>query len=292
MKSAIAIGCLLLSVSSARAQFEFVEQARSVSAGARIDINDVHESDAETRSAMDFGLFDETVTASVQGGARTARATAWQYSNLTASEIIARGGPRDVLAEGADTNTRSAGAGSETRVLFRLDAPAFLQLHAEILDPPTYDNQGSLWASGDVSFSLTGPGLEIVRPPHSGVEFPPGIPAPMPEIFDQTHAVGPGDYLLDVSATYNFIRDLTYAEVYYDVRLVAVPIPEPNVLAPVLLALVILFALRCLCGRPLPIRTPNGPGTTPSIRLSTRVRPGCKTGGFQPFWKEAIPYLG
>ena len=250
MSAAIAIGCVLLAVSAAQGQFEFLEQVRTVRASATIDLEDyplpgeeVHLEDIETRTAPDFGLFDETVMASVREGVWSGRATAWQHSNLTPTEIIARGGPRDVLAEGFDTSTRSAAAASTTRVTFRLDAPAFLHLHAEILDPPSYDFQGDLLASGDVSFSLTGPNLEVVRAPRSGIVVLPEIPPIMTETIDETHAVGPGDYLLNVSATYGF-RDSTYVDVYYDVQLSASPIPEPNALALALLSLGSLFILR------------------------------------------------
>ena len=103
MKRAIAITCTLLAVSSARGQFQFLSQERS--AGARASLyradyplpgENLDLVEQVTRSASDFGPFDETVMVDIPGTPWVARATAWQQSDLSATQIIAHGGPRDV----------------------------------------------------------------------------------------------------------------------------------------------------------------------------------------------------
>ena len=159
--------------------------------------------------------------ASVRDGVWSGSATAWQYSNLTANEIIARGGPRAVSASGFPETTRSAGAGSTTRVEFRLAVPTLLHLenHAEILDPPDYEVLGDIFDSGDVSFSLSGPNLAIILPPTSGTEME--LPTNLLTVIDETRWLEAGDYLLDVWAVHQLRGDTSLFDVYYDVRLTA-----------------------------------------------------------------------
>ena len=92
-----------------------------------------------------------------------------------------------------------------------------------------------LLESGDVSFSLTGPNLSIIVPPTTGTVFD-NIPPPMPNVIDEVHLVGTGDYLLDVFAEYGGRG--AWTDVYYDVRITTTPIPEPDSLALLLFALV------------------------------------------------------
>jgi hypothetical protein len=105
MKSAIAIGCLLLAVSSASAQIVYLEQERSITARAELSRTDYplpgqdyHRVEEQALTAMNFGLFDETVMVSLHESGADADATAWQHSTLSPDEILARGGPRNVTA--------------------------------------------------------------------------------------------------------------------------------------------------------------------------------------------------
>jgi hypothetical protein len=248
MKATIALGCLLLVVSSARGQFVMLEQMRSVSARAELSRTndpprdgDFHLLDEPTRAASGFDPFDETVTAhvSVPSAGLEARATAWQRSTLSANEIVAAGGPQNVFSCCFGVN-HSASAGSTTRVVFRLDTPTFLNVHAEILDLDDYRPLATLYTSGNVDFSLTGPNLAIVHEAKTGLFVGEPLPAVVPIVIDETHLVEPGVYELDVIADYVFAGDRTLSAGYYDVRLSATPIPEPDSLA--LLVLVSLFA--------------------------------------------------
>jgi hypothetical protein len=195
-------------------------------------------------ASSSFEPFDETVTANVEVPSEgwTAHGTALQQSTLSAMEIVASGAPRDVNSCCGDFSVdHSASARSSTRVLFRLESPTFIAVRAEILDLGDYRPLATLYTSGDVRFSLMGPGLAILHEPNQGLSVGDPLPAIAPIIIDETHLVGPGDYELDVWASYHydFRADRTLAAGYYDVRLVATPIPEPDSL--VLLVLISLF---------------------------------------------------
>jgi hypothetical protein len=188
---------------------------------------------------MDFGLFDETVMVSLHESGADADAAAWQQSNLSSKQILARGGPREVAACCQFAVDISAGGSSTTRVTFRFDSPMFLNIHAEILDLDDYRPLATLYTSGNVDFSLTGPNLAIVHEAKTGMIVGEPLPAVVPIVIEQTWLVDAGIYELDVLADYAFRGDRTLAAGYYDVRLTATPIPEPCTVALLILALVV-----------------------------------------------------
>jgi hypothetical protein len=257
MKSMIAIGCLLLAVSSARAQFIFLNQQRSVSARAELRRNDhplpennYHLIDNPIRTAPDFGPFNESVTADLRRDGMEAHASAWQESNLSAMQIVARGGPRDVGAFLHDPANNFSHSRSDAQIAFRLDSPTYVHIFGEIFDPPSFYFSGALYRHGDISLSITGPQLSVIHAPNGFVSDPESIDVGMPAIIDETTWLPAGDYQLDISGVDGSGGDTTLANAYFDLRLTVVQIPEPH---PVVMAAVCsaLFALfRWLCAGP------------------------------------------
>jgi hypothetical protein len=171
-----------------------------------------------------------------------AHASAWQESTLSAMQIVARGGPRDVGAFLHDPVNNFAFSRAETRVTFRLDAPSYVHIFAELVDAPNFYHGGEFWTSGDVSFSLTGPNFSLVQPANNNVLFE--HPSDIETVFDITPQLGPGEYLLDLSSTHGSGGDAPFLDGSYDVRLAVVPIPEPFTITLVIICIVALVARR------------------------------------------------
>ena len=230
MRIVIAILGVLGLATAAHAEFEFLEQDRSVSAIVTVDLIDypvpgqeTHLRDEQRRTASDFGLFDESVTASLTTGVLGARQQRGNDRNYLQSQIPP--GPREVGQYSESPQVNSAIAQRVTQILFRIDSPIFLQIHTEILDPPTYIVPGDIFESGSVMLSLTGPNLAIIHLPTT--ELINGRPdTVLPTIMDELRVVEPGDYVLNVDAAY--AGRGAWRDVFYDVRLTATPIPEPR----------------------------------------------------------------
>jgi hypothetical protein len=249
MKGLIAIGWVLLAASSVRSQFVFLEQHRAVSARAELrrtdhplPENNYHLIDNPTRTTVDLGPFNETVTADVRREGMEAHATAWQESDLSAMQLLVRGGPRDVGAFLHDPANNFAFSRSEAQVTFRLEAPSYVHIFAELVDAPNFYDGGELWTSGDVSFSLTGPNFSLIQPPNNDVVFE--RPADIDTLIDVTPRVEPGDYILDLSATHASGGDARFVDGYYDVQLRVFPIPEPYSIVLVVMCIAAHIARR------------------------------------------------
>jgi hypothetical protein len=247
MKALMAFPCvLLLAVNSVQAQFVLLEQDRSVTARGELSFagspgGTIHLVDNQSRTADNFHPFDETVTANVENenGGLSAHATAWQQSTLSVTQIAARGGPRDVGACcGGGFADHNGSATSTTHVTFRIDSPTLVHVFAEVLDPPNYQLAGNQFVSGNVSLSIMGPSLSISHLPNSGTVFDGPLSA-IPYVFDETRWLQPGEYIVDAMAIYGSGGDVTtYVNVYYDIQLTAMPIPEP---------IPLVLALFCMC---------------------------------------------